>query len=136
MICLLQVVRAGGQANGSPGYATGATTIGPSGDFQASPVLHAPNGNRRTSSVPEERQRRFYVFFATAAFCIRPLYLSEHVLFHVVHGQYPQAMTLCQRHKRCASRCRRRYAFFIRLAHFGQTTVGCELKGCAEACTP
>jgi len=99
--CRMQAIRASGPANGGPGYATGATTIGPSGDVQASPVPHAPQGSRRTSSVPEERQRRFYVFFATAAFCLRPLYVAEHVLFHVVHGQYSQAMTLCQRHKRC-----------------------------------
>jgi hypothetical protein len=63
----------------------------------------APSGDaRRWTAMGEERQRRFFVFVAGAMFGIRPLHTAEHVLFHVAHRQYPQAMTLCQRHKRYA----------------------------------
>ena len=63
----------------------------------ASPARAEP---RRAGSVGEDRQRRYYIFLGADTFCVRPLSVAEHVLFHVVHRQFPQAMTLCQRHKR------------------------------------
>ena len=63
----------------------------------ASPARAEP---RRAGSVGEDRQRRYYIFLGDDTFCVRPLSVAEHVLFHVVHRQFPQAMTLCQRHKR------------------------------------